>query len=206
MQCLIPGLGRSPREENGNPFQYSCLENPKDGEAWKATVHGVAKSQTRLSDFTFTFTLHVSKISRVTIQPWHTSFLILNPSVGPCPVLTLASFPAYSFLRRKVRWSGIPISLKMFQFVVWSMQSSTSILHEAEVDVLLEFPCFLYDRMNAGNLISGSSASSQSSLYIWKFSVHILLKPSLKDFRQHVKWVQLYSSLNILWYCPSLGL
>ena len=42
----IPGLGRSPREENGNPFQYSCLENPKDGEAWKATVHGVAKSQT----------------------------------------------------------------------------------------------------------------------------------------------------------------
>ena len=51
----IPGLGRSPGEENGNPLQYSCLENPMDGEAWRATVHGVPKSRTRLSDFTFTF-------------------------------------------------------------------------------------------------------------------------------------------------------
>ena len=51
----IPGLGRSPGEENGNPFQYSCLENPMDGGAWRATVRGVAKSRTRLSDFTFTF-------------------------------------------------------------------------------------------------------------------------------------------------------
>ena len=42
----IPGSGRSPGEGNGNPLQYSCLENPMDGEAWKATVHGVAKSQT----------------------------------------------------------------------------------------------------------------------------------------------------------------
>ena len=48
----IPGLGRSPREENGNPLQYSCLENPMDRGAWWASVHGVAKSQTRLSDFT----------------------------------------------------------------------------------------------------------------------------------------------------------
>ena len=51
----IPGSGRSPGEESGNPLQYSCLENPTDGEAWWATVHGVAKSRTRLSDFTFTF-------------------------------------------------------------------------------------------------------------------------------------------------------
>ena len=41
----IPGLGRSPGEGNGNPLQYSCLENPMDGGAWWATVHGVAKSQ-----------------------------------------------------------------------------------------------------------------------------------------------------------------
>ena len=52
---LIPGLGRSPGEGNGNPLQYSCLKNPMDGGAWWATVHGVAKSWTRLSDFTFTF-------------------------------------------------------------------------------------------------------------------------------------------------------
>ena len=42
----IPGLGRSPGEGNGSPFQYSCLENPMDGGAWWATVHGVAKSRT----------------------------------------------------------------------------------------------------------------------------------------------------------------
>ena len=43
---------------NGNPLQYSCLENPMDRGAWQAAVHGVAKSQTRLSDFTFTFHFH----------------------------------------------------------------------------------------------------------------------------------------------------
>ena len=47
----IPGWGRSPGEGNGNPFQYSCLENPMDRGAWQATVHGVTKSQTRLSNF-----------------------------------------------------------------------------------------------------------------------------------------------------------
>ena len=50
----IPGWRRSPREGNGNPLQYSCLENPMDRGAWWATVHRVPKSQTRLSDFTFT--------------------------------------------------------------------------------------------------------------------------------------------------------
>ena len=46
----IPGSGRSPGERNGNPFQYSCLGNPKDGGAWWETVHGVAKSRTQLSN------------------------------------------------------------------------------------------------------------------------------------------------------------
>ena len=54
----IPGSGRSPGEGNGNPLQYSCLENPMDGGAWGATVHEVAKSQTRLCNFTFTFTCY----------------------------------------------------------------------------------------------------------------------------------------------------
>ena len=57
---LILGLGRSTGEGNGNPLQYSCLENPTDRGAWQATVHGVAKSQTRLSDFT---SLHFFKIN-----------------------------------------------------------------------------------------------------------------------------------------------
>ena len=51
-----------------------------------------------------------------------------------------------------------------------------------EAEVFLEFHCFFYDPTNVGNLISGSSAYSKSSLYFWKFSVHILLKPTLKDF------------------------
>ena len=57
-----------------------------------------------------------------------------------------------------------------------------SIVNETEVDVSLEPPCFLHEPMNVGNLISGSSAFYKSSLNIWNFTVHILLKPSLKDF------------------------
>ena len=49
----IPELGRSPGEGNGNPLQYSCLENPMDRGAWEAAVHGVTKSRTQLSSFTF---------------------------------------------------------------------------------------------------------------------------------------------------------
>ena len=54
---LIPGWGRFPRERNDNPLQYSCLENPMDRGDWQVTVHEVSKSWTRLSDFTFTFSL-----------------------------------------------------------------------------------------------------------------------------------------------------
>ena len=48
-QVLIPGLGRSPGEGNGNTIQYFCLENPMNGGAWRATIHGTTKSQTQLS-------------------------------------------------------------------------------------------------------------------------------------------------------------
>ena len=56
------------------------------------------------------------------------------------------------------------------------------VVNMAEVDVFLELSCFFYDPTNVGNLISGFSAFSKSSLNIWKFSIHILLKSSLKDF------------------------
>ena len=56
----IPGLGRSPGEGNGNPLQYSCLKNPMDGGAWWGTVHRVAKSWTRLSDFTHSCMYYIS--------------------------------------------------------------------------------------------------------------------------------------------------
>ena len=61
-----------------------------------------------------------------------------------------------------------------------------SIVNEAEVDNFLEFSCFFYDPVDVSNLISGSFAFSISSLYIWKLSVHVLLKPSLKDFKHYL--------------------
>ena len=67
------------------------------------------------------------------------------------------------------------------QFVVKHTVKDFSEANEAEVDVFLEFSCFLYNPMDVSNLTSGSTAFSKSSLYIWKFSVQILLKPSLKD-------------------------
>ena len=60
------------------------------------------------------------------IQPWHTPFPIWNQSVVPCPDLTVASWPAYRFLKRQVRWSGIPISLRIFHCPWWSAQSKAS--------------------------------------------------------------------------------
>ena len=73
----------------------------------------------------------------------------------------------------------------------------------------MEFSCFLYDPMNVGSLISGSSAFSKSSLYIWKFSVQVLLKPSLKDFDLNLASMcneHNCTVVNILWHCPSLRL
>ena len=61
-----------------------------------------------------------------------------------------------------------------------------TIVNEAEVDVLLEFSCFVYDPTDAGNLISGFSGFSKSSLYTWKFLDYILLKSSLKDFENYL--------------------
>ena len=73
--------------------------------------------------------------------------------------------------------------LKNFpQFVVIYTIKGFSVVNEAEVDVFLEFSCFLYNAMDFGILISDSSGFSKSSLNIWKFSVHVLLKLSLKDF------------------------
>jgi len=83
-------------------------------------------------------------------------------------------------------WSGILNSKNSPQFVVILKVKSFSVVNEAEVDVFLKFPCFFYDPMNAGNLISGSSVSSKPNLYIWKFLVHILLKLCLKDFEHHI--------------------
>ena len=83
----------------------------------------------------------------------------------------LKNFPQFSFTLAKVK-------LK-------TLAKDFSIVNEAEVDVFLELSCFFYDPTDVGNLISGSSAFSKSSLDIWKFSVHVLLKPSLEYFKHY---------------------
>ena len=67
------------------------------------------------------------------------------------------------------------------QSVVIHTVKGFSAVNEAEVDALLEFPCFFYDPTDVCNLIPGSSAFSKSSFYIWKFPVHVLLKPGLEN-------------------------
>ena len=72
------------------------------------------------------------------------------------------------------------------QFVVIHTAKGFCVANEAEVDVFLKFPCFLYDPVNVGTLISGYTTFSIFSLYIWKFSVQILLRPNLKDFEHYL--------------------
>ena len=95
------------------------------------------------------------------------------------------------------------------QFVVIDTVKGFSTISEAEIDVFfLEFPCFLYDPTNIGNLISGSSDFLKSSLYIWKFLVQVLLKPGLRDLGHNLAsmwnkhtWAIVWTSFGIalLW-------
>ena len=110
------------------------------------------------------------------IQLWHTPFSSLNQSAVSCKILTVASWPAYRFLRRQVRWSGIPIS-KNFPVccdrLSHSQWSRSSFLFISGIPLLCLWSseCWQFDL--------GSSAFSKSSLYTWKV---LVFKPSLKDF------------------------
>ena len=120
------------------------------------------------------------------IQPWCSPFPIWNLSVVPCLVLTATSLPVYRFLRRQVRWSGIPISLRIYlRIIVIYTVKSFGIVNKAEGDVFLELSFFFYDPTDVGNLISDSFAFSKSSLNIWNFMFHILLKPCLENFEHY---------------------
>ena len=75
---------------------------------------------------------------------------------------------------------------KFPQLLMIHIVKGFSVVNEAEVDMFMAFPCFLHDSVNVGRLISGYSDFSNSCLYIWKFSIHVLLKPSLKDFEHNL--------------------
>ena len=76
----------------------------------------------------------------------------------------------------------MPIFQNFPQFIVIHTVKGFGVVNKAEVDVFMELSCFFYDPTHVGNLISGSSAFSKSSLNIWKFSIQVLLKPSLENF------------------------
>ena len=71
------------------------------------------------------------------------------------------------------------------QFIVIHTVKGFGIVHKAEIDVFLELSCFFDEPTDVGNLISGSSAFSKTSLHIWKFTVHVLLKPGLENFEHY---------------------
>ena len=71
------------------------------------------------------------------------------------------------------------------QFIMVHTVKGFGIVNKAEIDVFLELSCFFYDPVDVGNLISGSSAVSNTSLNIWKFTVHVLLKPDLENFEHY---------------------
>ena len=139
------------------------------------------------------------------MQPCCTLFPVLNQSVLPCPVLIVASWPTYRFLRRQVRWFGIPNSLRIFHSLLgstWGLQALVKgfgIVEKAKVDVFFELFCFFNDPMDVGNLISGSSTFSKSSLNIWKFTVHVLLKPGLENFEHYFAIVWDECNCAVVW-------
>ena len=110
-----PGLGRSPGEGNGNPLQYYCLENPTDRGAWYPTVYGVAKSWTRLSNFTFTMDCslpgsYVHAIFLARILEWvpcPPAGYLPNPGIEPSSLTSPAL--AGGFFITAVTWEAPPI-------------------------------------------------------------------------------------------------
>ena len=132
------------------------------------------------------------------IQPWRTPFPIWNQSIVSCPVLTVASWPAYRFLKRQV--SGLIFSsLEEFSTVCSDPHKDFGIVNKAEEDVFLELSCFFYDPTDVGSLISGSSAFSKSSLNIQKFTVHLLLKLGLENFEHYIDSVWDVCNCAVLW-------
>ena len=148
-----------------------------------------------------------SKQAMILEKTWVTTYslVVLFSQFWTNPLfLTVASWSTYSFLRRQIRWSGTPILLMI---LLWFRVKGFSIVSKAEVDVFLELLCFLHDQCWQFDLWL-LSAFSKSNLYIQKFSVRILLKPSLKDFEHNLasmwnehKWMVVWAFFGIalLW-------
>ena len=108
---------------------------------------------------------------------------------------SVASWLSYMFLRRHIWWSGIRMSLRIF-YSCDSQSESSSLWSRS--GCFSGIPCFFYDPTDIGSLISGSSAFSKSCLYIWKFSVHVLQKLSLKDFEHNLTITSTWNECNCM--------
>ena len=149
--------------------------------------------------FCMMYSVYKSNKQGDNIQPWCTPFPISNQSFVACPVLTVARWPTYRFLRRQVRWSGISLLKNFPQFVVIHTVKGFGIINKAEIDVFLIFSCFFNDPMDVDNLISGFSAFSKTSSNIWKILVHILLKPGLENFEHNFTSVWCECNCAVVW-------
>ena len=127
------------------------------------------------------------------------TFAVWKQSIVSCPVLTVASWPAYRFIKRQVRWWGITISFRIFHSLLWSTVKGFSIVNKAEIDLFLELSWFFHDLEDVGNLISGSSAFSKASLNIREFTVHVLVKPGLENFEHY--FISMWDEYNcaVVW-------
>ena len=110
-----------------------------------------------------------------------------------------SEFLKYTFLKRQVRWSGIPISLRIFHSLWWSTVKRFGMLNKAKIDAFLELSSFFNNPTDVYNLISGSSAFSKSSLNIMKFTVHIQLKPGLENFEHYFTSVWDECNCVVVW-------
>ena len=115
-------------------------------------------------------------------QPCPTSFTILNKSVVPYRVLLLLDCIHVSQKTGKMVWY-FHLSKSFPQFAMIHTGKGFSTVNKTERGVFLKFPCFLYNSANVGNLISSSSSFSKPSLDIWKFLIHMMLKPSMPDLK-----------------------
>ena len=137
------------------------------------------------------------------IQPWRTPFPIWNQSVVPCPVLLFPDLHI-GFSRGT---SGVLVFLSLLEvstvFLIRTVKGF-GIVNKAEIGVFLELCCFFHYPAGVGNLISVSSAFSKTSLNIWKFTVHVLLKPGLENFEHY--FPSMWDECNCAVFWPFFGI
>ena len=132
------------------------------------------------------------------MQPWCARFPVWNQSVAPCPVLTWTCLQVSQEAGPVVWYSHLVQNFP--QFIVSHTVKGFRVVNKAEIGFFLELYCFFDDPADIGNLISGSSAFSKTSLnWFWKFIVHILLKPGLENFEHYFTSVWDECNCTVVW-------